>query len=62
MNGPFPGLAELAPLAPEIALGLLGCLLLVVGVLGRGPSHRLAATLALGVVGVAALCLALVAG
>ncbi|OQC42041.1 MAG: NADH-quinone oxidoreductase subunit N [Acidobacteria bacterium ADurb.Bin051] len=62
MNGPFPGLAELAPLAPEIALGLLGCLLLVVGVLGRGPSHRLAASLALGAVGVAALCLALVAG
>ena len=26
MNGPFPGLAELAPLAPEIALGLLGYL------------------------------------
>ena len=62
MSSPFPAPAELLALAPEIALGLLGCLLLVVGVLGRGPSHRLAAGLALGAVGVSAVALWAVAG
>ena len=57
---PFPPAGDLIALAPEIVLAISGCVLLVVGVLGRGLSHRVAAGATLAGFALAAVALVVV--